>query len=114
MTEHDLTKALLRQLRARFPEAWVHKVNERIAGGLPDIEVILRGAVVKIECKGPKTDVTELQLLTMHKLARAGQTVLLLRYTGVGTKHELFRYDHLSPVRFVLLNTTIFDFLGGF
>jgi hypothetical protein len=101
MTEHDMTAALLRKLRAHYPEAWVHKVNERISGGVPDVEFIFNGKPLKIECKGPTTPVTELQIATMNKLLRAGQTVLLLRFTGHGTEHALSLFappDQFIPV----------------
>lgn len=81
-TEHELNARLAKALRTRYPGAWVHKVNERIQGGIPDIEFILNGVVLKIECKGRVTPVTDLQQTTHTKLARAGQNVLLLRFTG--------------------------------
>lgn len=112
MTEHDMTAALLRSLRSKYPGAWVHKVNERIQGGVPDIEFIVNGVALKIECKGPKTEVTELQLATMQKLSRAGQKVLLLRFTGHGIKHELSLFNrHEYNGSFYDLQMDLFSYI---
>ena len=89
MTEAQITSKFLKQIRQAFPAAFVYKINERIRAGIPDALIVLRGHVVFVEFKGPKTPVTELQRLTHDRLTAAGATVLLVRFTGAGTAHEL-------------------------
>ncbi len=89
MTESTWTAALLKKLRLALPSADVHKVNERIQGGRPDVQVIVKGNTIYLEFKGPKTPVTPLQRRTIDKMRRAGALVYVVRFTGQGTGHVI-------------------------
>lgn len=85
MTEADRTKRLLKALRARYPRAFVWKINDRIRAGIPDVYLKHPGTPgLWVEFKGPKTTVTTLQALEHNRLRLAGDDVLLVRFREDG------------------------------
>jgi len=86
VNESQKTAAMLKSLRVSFPEAWIHKVNERIAGGVPDIDIIVNTVPIRIECKDLplKADITKaltaLQFQRLLELERAGAIVRVVRF----------------------------------
>lgn len=78
MNESQKTQKLLARTRIEVPDAYIRKVNERLSGGVPDIDIVIAGRSVRIECKVEGNDLTELQRRTMDKLASAGAKCYVL------------------------------------
>lgn len=74
MIESKLTKALLKEIRARMPYAVVFKHTEQVTSGVPDISVTYRGRTMWVEVKRVLRGFrdTGLQALTMKQLAAVG------------------------------------------
>jgi len=75
MTEAALRRAVLRQIRKRWPTAWVLGGRHSVAG-VPDFCVVhpLEGGstFTAIELKTPRGRVSPIQAATLAKIRRAG------------------------------------------
>lgn len=83
-TEASAKRALMKALKATMPDAVCWRVEDKFAGGRPDILVIWCGKVAAIEVKmerpGRRAQRTELQALTLRKLEAAGARAWWLVY----------------------------------
>lgn len=67
----------------------VFKINERYRSGFPDLIVLQDGIVKFVEVKIEDRELTELQKITLHLIARKGGHAYVLRKKGEGS--ELYR-----------------------
>ena len=90
MTEATFTRALLAHMRLMAPDAVIDKVNDRVAGGRPDVNITVDGRTHFLEIKhGPLTaglqtllrKVTPKQCEELRRRAKAshGRAWVLLR-----------------------------------
>lgn len=86
MTESSLTRRELQRIKARWPDAFLWKVNDRITAGIPDALLVLAGRHVWIEFKAltdnerVETAVRDVQKVQIRRLVRAGAEVLIVAF----------------------------------
>ena len=80
MTEAALRRAVLRQIRQRWPTAYILGGRHSVAG-VPDLVLCVppSGQFYGIEIKTPRGRVTPLQAATLAKIQRAGGRAMVVR-----------------------------------
>ncbi len=72
MSETRLKLKVLKELKNRYPYAWVYKAADRFRSGIPDILMCYKGAFIAIELKTSAGVATKLQLHELDMIVRAG------------------------------------------
>lgn len=70
MSEAELVQKIIKEVKRRYPRAWVRKIADRFTRGLPDIVILVPTLPVRmqegifflaVECKAPKGVATPIQ-----------------------------------------------------
>lgn len=96
MTEAELTRKELKRIKARWPDCFRWKINERISTGIPDA-LLVNGAgthsTVWLEFKRPTrmtqdplTMVTPLQFDNLRRLSGHGHSCYIVAFMPDGTQ----------------------------
>ncbi len=122
MTEAQLTRKELKRIQARWPSAWLWKINERISSGKPDCLFIgARTTYVPVwaEMKRPTrmtqdpvSMVTKLQMRELRRLVSHWHIAFIVGFMPDGTQRVYQVAAAGDPER--LTHATLCDALAAF
>lgn len=72
MNESRFKCAVVKQVKAALPGAYVYHPSDKWVSGIPDIFILWRGIFAAIELKVGKNKPTKIQLIHLERLATAG------------------------------------------
>lgn len=104
MNETTFTRKFREHWTKLYPEDYVHKVSERFASGIPDLLIVHHGMTVMLEMKVGYNKPTELQLLNIDRINKAGGYGAVVTY-----KKEYVLADDEDTVRFEDIDNLIIE-----
>ena len=79
MMESAITQKVMRQIKERWPQAFVVKLSDKYSRGLPDVLAIVKGVCLFIEVKTDIGILSPIQVVTHDRIINAGGDVYLLQ-----------------------------------
>ena len=79
MTEAALRRAVLRNIKQRYPQAWLYCPSDRWRSGVPDILCCISGHLYAWELKTARGIVSPIQAATLARIRRAGGRAMVMR-----------------------------------
>lgn len=72
MSEKDFQTKFLKDLRKKYPRAWIYKTHDLCTSGVPDVLMLNEGRFFAFELKTKNGVKSKIQAATLKKIVKAG------------------------------------------